>query len=170
MDELKPYTVEKHEGVGCPHCGADEMWDVVFHSGADDEIGLSTAYGDEDEAENVARDCNDAYAKGLTALKLAATEQATHAEAVLEERTRERDALALSQGRLLEALKNILSGISSCHYCGAELIPERGAAHCEDCPSGCEAHDAPDCVQLEELAEAARAAIAEATPEGETRQ
>ena len=81
----------------------------------------------------------------------------------------ERDALALSQGMLLGALKNILSGISSCHYCGAELIPERGAAHCEDCPSGCEAHDAPDCVQLEELAEAAREAIAEATPEGETK-
>ena len=41
----------------------------------------------------------------LAALKLAATEQATQAEAVLEERTRERDALALSQGRLLGVLE-----------------------------------------------------------------
>ena len=155
MDDLRPYTVEKHEGVGCEHCGADQMWDVVFHSGADDEIALSTAYGDEDEAEDIARDCNDAYAKGLTALKLAATEQATQAEAVLKERTRERDTLALSQGRLLGALKGVMM-----------LIVE-GKLLVRDIRGDGEPSWAIKQRSLFRSLQEARAAIAEATPEGD---
>lgn len=64
--------------------------------------------------------------------------------------------------QMLGALKRLVSGISTCHSCGAQLLSERGAAHCEDCPSGCEAHDAPDCPQIDELIEAARAAISSA--------
>lgn len=60
---------------------------------------------------------------------------------------------------LADALRKLVAGITSCHYCGADLIPERGAAHCEDCPSGCESHDSPDCVQLSELIEAAKASL-----------
>lgn len=60
---------------------------------------------------------------------------------------------------LEKALQSLISGFSACHYCGAELIPERGAAHCEDCPAGCESHDPPDCTQLYELIEQARTAL-----------
>ena len=80
----------------------------------------------------------------LTALKLAATEQATQAEAVLKERTRERDALALSQGRLLGALKYVL-----------EVREIR-----------CTSHPKGDTLCAKCRADAA---IAEATPEGDTR-
>ena len=85
------------------------------------------------------------HERELTALKLAATEQATHVKAVLEERTRERDALALSQGRLLEALRGLVALD----------------------------HDSDDCAGVNddcevcEAMKAARAAIAEATPQEE---
>ena len=42
-------------------------------------------------ANFIQRACQQSHERELTALKLAATEQATQAEAVLEERTRERD-------------------------------------------------------------------------------
>jgi len=61
--------------------------------------------------------------------------------------------------RLTLALDGLLTGITTCHYCACELIPERGVPHCEDCPSGCESHDAPDCIQLSELVDAAREAL-----------
>lgn len=60
-----------------------------------------------------------------------------------------------------KALRDLLAGICTCHYCGAGLIPARGAAHCEDCPSGCESHDAPDCAELEDLVNAAYEALGE---------
>jgi hypothetical protein len=63
--ELKPYTIEKRTDAGCKHCGAGELWDVVFRNGTEQELALSTAYGDEDEAEHVANDCNSAYEQGL---------------------------------------------------------------------------------------------------------
>jgi hypothetical protein len=60
---------------------------------------------------------------------------------------------------LEEALRKLLDGLDTCHMCGASLeMPERGGAHCEDCCSGCEAHDAPDCPSLKELYEQARIA------------
>lgn len=71
---------------------------------------------------------------------------------------------------LLEALQAIVQGLSNCHFCGAELFSERGAAHCEDCPSGCESHGAPDCPQEYELIAKARAAITATTaPPQETK-
>jgi hypothetical protein len=65
-------------------------------------------------------------------------------------------------GRLSDALRKLMGGLDTCHICGASLeLPARGAAHCEDCPSGCECHDAPDCESLADLYEQARSALDE---------
>ena len=64
-EESKAYTVVP-VGEGCSHCNAGEHWDVVFRNGTDEEFALSTSYGDEEEAEEIADLCNSAYEKGRT--------------------------------------------------------------------------------------------------------
>ena len=66
---------------------------------------------------------------------------------------------------LYAALEKLTKAVSECHACGAELTPDRGPAHCEDCPSGCECHEEPDCAQLRTIIAEGDAALAKARGE-----
>ena len=65
MSDVKEVYTVVPVGEGCSHCNAGEHWDVVFKFGSEEEMALSTSYGDKEQAEDIARDCNDAYAKGI---------------------------------------------------------------------------------------------------------
>ena len=60
-----PFIVES-EGRGCDKCGAGEFWNVVFKP---EDVALSTAYGDKEEAEDLAEDLNNAFRKGVSSVR-----------------------------------------------------------------------------------------------------
>jgi predicted Zn-ribbon and HTH transcriptional regulator len=60
----------------------------------------------------------------------------------------EKDQLSVELATLKAAGNALLDRMETCHMCGALLEFERGGAHCEDCSSGCEGHDAPDCEHM----------------------
>ena len=60
-----PFIVES-EGIGCDKCGAGEFWNVVFKP---EDVALSTAYGDKEEAEDLAEDLNNAFRKGVSSVR-----------------------------------------------------------------------------------------------------
>ena len=60
-----PFIVES-EGRGSDKCGAGEFWNVVFKP---EDVALSTAYGDKEEAEDLAEDLNNAFRKGVSSVR-----------------------------------------------------------------------------------------------------
>lgn len=61
--QTTPYSVEPDKG-GCEHCGHNRLFAIVFHSGQPDEFQLSTTFGDQDHAEWIAEQLNDAFQRG----------------------------------------------------------------------------------------------------------
>lgn len=67
------------------------------------------------------------------------------------ERESENDQLKQQVERLTKAAKALTTAMESCHYCKATVLVADHATYCEDCPRGCEHHDAPDCLTIEDL-------------------
>ena len=52
---------------------------------------------------------------------------------------------------LKKAARELVTAMETCHYCSCLVLVEDGPIHCEDCPSGCEHHEPPDCRRISEL-------------------
>lgn len=63
---------------------------------------------------------------------------------------------------LIKDASALLDAMETCHDCGGTLLIDDGAAHCEDCSSGCEHHDPPDCIGIDVLHARLRRAVNEA--------
>jgi hypothetical protein len=59
----------------------------------------------------------------------------------------------------LRAAEVLATAMETCHVCSAQLLIDESSVHCEDCPSGCEHHDAPNCVPIGELHRQLKAAL-----------
>jgi hypothetical protein len=55
----EPYFIEV-DNPGCAHCKAERTWDVI----GPDSTALSTSYGDEEDASDIADICNSAFEMG----------------------------------------------------------------------------------------------------------
>ena len=67
---------------------------------------------------------------------------------------------AEAERELVEAAEDFLSGIDTCHVCGAALMLLEGPAYCSDCSSDCQDHDEPECGELRPKHQRLRAALA----------
>lgn len=47
--------------------------------------------------------------------------------------------------------QELVDAMETCHACSGTVLVDEEMIHCEDCPSGCEHHDPPDCPTLYDL-------------------
>lgn len=69
---------------------------------------------------------------------------------------------------LLKAASDLVEAMDTCHICKASLdLSDLTPIHCEDCPSGCEHHEPPDCISVRELVSRLRILLEQAQYEAE---
>jgi hypothetical protein len=67
MPEEKQMYTKVPRRVGCDNCGAGELYDIVLDNGGPREMVQSTAWEDEEFADEIVNMLNAAYAEGIAA-------------------------------------------------------------------------------------------------------